>query len=713
MWSSTRRPTSQADPGRAALSARPDGETEPVDGRRVGRRVPWWVPALAVLLAVVAVVAVGLLRPGGTVSGDDSEHYQINTPLPPVQVDKPYVGKIVATEDHLTGVSVILATYMGTIRCGLDARLVDDLTGAVVGTGALDCNTIGDNTETRVLSFAPVRHSAGRTYDLTLSIAPGSVIGPSMWTTSEHKDAIVLAYDPEAHMAGHLGQVLDRIAAYGPAWTTPMGLLAILVFGAASMVLLLARPRWGLVAVLVLVLLRGLLWSALIPPLQGMDEGAHFASVQYIATQGKLPNLQAPGKPSQPYSDSLIVASQGMHVSAIAPTDRPDYSPDAVRDLAFADAAAGTRSDGTGPAAGYPPGYYAPAALFYLAAPDNTVAQVHAIRLWSVLLGVAATGLAWLFGLEVFGRRRWAQAGLAVSVALQPMIAHQFAIVNNDALVMVAAFAALWIGVRLTREARAGRLMLLAGAVVGMGLLGKPFALAAVIPVAIGWCLGKVRYRVTDWRALVREPVFAAAGVAATYGVWIVAARLLGIAVSNGFPSVPGPAGSRTLTVYLATQYDPAFLEFRGIWVDQFWGNFGWVNTPLPHAVYTVIWCFYLAIAAAVVAWVAVLPIRRLRTPEIAQLDRLITVCVGFGVGTLVLLYWIEYVYFVSVGRTDLLQGRYALMTVPALLALPGLLTARLSRGKLGPTVPTLVVASGVFVLQAIAIGVVVRHYYL
>jgi len=612
----------------------------------------------------------------------------------------------------LASVSVFFATYVGSIRCTLDVSLTDPRSGAQIGSRTLDCDNLADNAPSEILSFPAVADSAGRTFDLRIALVPGSIAGPSVWTYPGHRDALRAVYDPPPTMAGHAREVLDRIAVYAPGWASPIGLVAILVFAAGAMVVLLARPRWGIAALLVLVLVRGLLWMALIPPLQGMDEGAHFASVQYIATEGRLPNRDGPDASRYAYSDSLVVASGGMHVSAFAPTDRPDYTAAAAAALTAADAKAGTESGSAGPAAGYPPGYYGPAALFYLASPGDTVSQVYAIRLWSAVLGLVAILLAWMFCREVFPRQRWAQVGLVVAVALQPMISHQFAIVNNDALVIVAGFGGLWMGARLTREARAGRLMLIAGIIVGLGLLGKPFAIGAAIPVAIGWLLGKIHYRVKGWRALVGEPALAALGVAATYGLWLAVAAMIGISTSNSFP-VDHVAGASGVRSYLASQLDPSLAEFRELWINQYWGNFGWVDTPLPTTVQLAVWVFVRLIAVGVVVWLLVLPVRRFRTAGMAEIDRLIAVCVGFVVGMVALLYVIEFFYYKSSGQTNLLQGRYALMTVPALLALPGLLVARLSRGKVGSAIPMLVVTAGVFVLQAISVGIVVRHFYL
>ena len=712
MWSLVRRPVSSdvvqepADPDNPNNPNSVDRDPEP------GRRIAWWIPALAVAVAFLAVLAAGLAQPGRTISGEVTGHYSLSEPRPPVADGQPYVSEVVATEDRLAAVSAVFATYMGSIRCSLDVHLTDRRSGQQIGSGHVDCADLADNTAFQVLSFPPVEDSAGRTFDLEIALAQGSSAGPSVWSTPDHHDALLAGYDPQSRMTGHLGEVLRRLAAYGPGWASPIGLVAILVFAAGAMVVLLARPRWGIAALLVLVLVRGLLWMALIPPLQGMDEGAHFASVQYIATEGRLPNRDGPDASRYAYSDSLVVASGGMHVSAFAPTDRPDYTAAAAAALTAADAKAGTESGSAGPAAGYPPGYYGPAALFYLASPGDTVSQVYAIRLWSAVLGLVAILLAWMFCREVFPRQRWAQVGLVVAVALQPMISHQFAIVNNDALVIVAGFGGLWMGARLTREARAGRLMLIAGIIVGLGLLGKPFAIGAAIPVAIGWLLGKIRYRVKGWRALVGEPALAALGVAATYGLWLAVAAMIGISTSNSFP-VDHVAGASGVRSYLASQLDPSLAEFRELWINQYWGNFGWVDTPLPTTVQLAVWVFVRLIAVGVVVWLLVLPVRRFRTAGMAEIDRLIAVCVGFVVGMVALLYVIEFFYYKSSGQTNLLQGRYALMTVPALLALPGLLVARLSRGKVGSAIPMLVVTAGVFVLQAISVGIVVRHFYL
>lgn len=676
-------------------------------GRRTVLRT--WAPRVAVLLAVAATAVGWLAQPTGPRSGDVQERLVLTAPGPNVGPDGSVRLVVTATQDGFAAVDVVFATFLGTIDCTLQTTLRHD--GDEIGTARVPCDALVDNVPTTVVTVPPQRDSAGERYEVELSLAPGSTTGPSVWDTLSGP-AVVPGYDPQPHRWDALADVVERVDRYTAPWGAPVALAATALLGLASLVLLVLRPRWGLPLLLGLVLVRGLLWASLLPPLQGMDEGAHVAYVQYLAVEGEVPERAGEARPEPPVSDSLVVTTERMGVSALNPTDRPDYTDEAVRELRETDAAAGTESSGATTAAGYPPGYYGPAALFYLAAPDDTVAQVHAIRLWSVLLGVLAAWFAWLFAGEVF-RSASARAALVVAVALQPMVAHQFGVVNNDGLAIASGFGCLWIAARLTREGRAPRLMALAGVVLGLGLLAKPYAVMAALPVAAGWVLGKVAHRVRDWRSLVGEPLLAAAGVAATYGVWLVAAALAGIPGTTSFPSDPADAGRDPIT-YLATQWDPALTEIRGLWVAQMWGSFGWVNTPLPEACLTIVGWVLLALVAAVVGWaVLVVATWRSRSQEDVRVDRLVVVCLASVLGGLALLYGVEYLYFRASGLTNLLQGRYALAVVPALLALPGLLTQRLSRGRLGATGATWLVAAGVAALSVAAVGVVVEHYYL
>jgi len=696
-----------ADDG-AVRTADPREDDRPAPSRR--RR--WLAPALCVAIALLGVV-LALSARVGPVQGDATQGFTLTKGDGSLAPDAPVSFELTATEDDLSAVGMVLGTWTDSADCTLTATIARD--GDELASQDTECSDLADTVLTPVVEFDPVPDSADEQFTVTLSVSDDSPLPPAIWETLDGNPAAVALYgEPDRPMLSAVGLVLDRVAAYAPVWGSPGWVVTLAALVLACVALLALRPRWGLVTVIVLVVARGLLWTVLIPPLQGMDEPAHFANVQFIAEEGRLPNWNTEER-SQAYSDSLGAAAQEMRVSRFQPTDRPDYDEESVERLRREDAAAGTESDGTGPAASYPPPYYAVGAGFYHLAPDDTVAQVYAVRLWSALLGVGAIVFAWLFAGEVLPGRRTARAGVVTAIALQPMLAHQFALVNNDGWVIAAGFAALWIGARLVRTARGPWWMLAAGAVAGAAALGKPFAALTVIPIALGWLLGKVRYRVRDWRVLLGEPLLAAVGVALTYGVWLVAARVLGIDTGLGFPegAQDGPRGP---IAYFRSQVSPDFAEFRQLWVDQLWGNFGWVNTPLPFGAQQVIWATYLVLALATVVWLVLL-VREHRRGAVDEavrgIDRMIALCVLSGLGVLLGMYGVEYGFFQSTGLTNLLQGRYLLMVVPVLLALPPLLAERLSRRRPAAAVAAWTVAVGVLALHVTSVLVIAQKYYL
>src|SRR5207245_7915288 len=129
----------------------------------------------------------------------------------------------------------------------------------------------------------------------------------------------------------------------------------------------------------------------------------------------------------------------------------------------------------TSSSAGYSPLYYAAGVPFYdlvRNAPVET--RLQAVRLLSVLLGVAAAGFAYLAGFWALDHRRVLAAAAAAVVTLQPMASQQFAIVNNDALLITAGAAFFW---RFFRALRIGMGLgdtVWLAALVGLAYLAKP-----------------------------------------------------------------------------------------------------------------------------------------------------------------------------------------------------------------------------------------------
>ena len=100
-----------------------------------------------------------------------------------------------------------------------------------------------------------------------------------------------------------------------------------------------------------------------------------------------------------------------------------------------------------------------------------------------------------------------------------------------------------------------------------------------------------------------------------------------------------------------------------------------------------------------------------LRSPEwMPSVQTLI--CLLVVLGTLGLLHVLMFDYFRRTGDLDFVQGRYALMATPALLALPALFLRRIWP-RLSPIVPLAAVAVAMAVLNVIGLGLIAERYYL
>jgi len=717
----------------------------------------------AIALAFVLAVLFLVTRTGGTLVGDSTTHVTGTELLPQMVAGDEVVQQVVASGDRLAAVQITFGTYLGAADCTLRVSLrADDgvpaeATGPTLATADWDCAELADSAPVDVLTFAPVEDSAGSTYDLLVERvdereSPGVVLwaGEPRGTgqiagvngeATELSAVVRPLYDPQPTWWDQLDVITARMAAFGPSWGTAGAFAALLVSLAAivaAVPLLRRRPRAFLALVILLALVRGLLWASAVPTFGGMDEPAHFSNVQFMAEERALPGQ---GDDVGTYSDQVNVAHDQLNLVAKTPGDRPDYSARGRVATQAAIEAASAGGGGGGPAAAYPPPYYVPAALLYPLGGDSFFDQVMAARMWSVLLGVLGAVIITLTGRRLFPGRPAVHAAFAVAGVLHPMASHQFAIVNNDAWVMVAGFASLLVALELARRGRAPGLALLAGALIGAALLGKPFGAAVAVPLVVGWLIGKVNHRIVSLRVLAGEAGLVVLGFAATYGLWRGVALLVGIPAQR----VPvGPDTARSVRAFLKAQFDGA----RLMWGDQLWGNFGWVRIPFPEPIPTAIYLgmVLLVVGAAVWAVLAIValvgrrrsgaadevPDRPGRAIALAStaasppasaagadgavdelgIEARLLVTVSMLAAIVLTLYAAAWVYYASTGQNDLLQGRYALLALPAILALPGLLAERFGRGRLTALPVTVAMAVAMAGLTLLGLKRVLESFY-
>ncbi|HEU4974702.1 MAG TPA: DUF2142 domain-containing protein [Baekduia sp.] len=389
--------------------------------------------------------------------------------------------------------------------------------------------------------------------------------------------------------------------------------------------------RRVVLAVFVVALANGLLWSLLTPPFEVPDETAHIAYAQHLAETGR--RAGETGHPE--YSDEQAAVMNAMAVQSIVghplqrtpPAGGPDRSADAAIQQATRTA---SRSNGGGPstASSQPPLYYALAAIPYrMFSWASLPVRLEAMRVLSaVLFALSAALAAWLVA-ELLPGRSWAALVGGLAVGLSPYAAFVGSGVTPDVLLLLIGTATLLIAVRAIRHGLTTRRAVALGLAVGAGAMTK-LTFLPFVPVAL------LVFVVLLWRdraALRAErrgmPGVIAAGVAAGVvlpALFVLWVGLIGMPIMQAGTSTPSlspdqihVSNTREFASYTWQLYLPRLwfmTELFGgritpdiAWVQGFAGRLGWLDYDVAPRVIDVfrrvIEIGIVLIVAAAIQW--------------------------------------------------------------------------------------------------------------
>ena len=323
------------------------------------------------------------------------------------------------------------------------------------------------------------------------------------------------------------------------------------------------RARYLTVAVLSLTLIAYALlafgYITLTPIWQNPDEPAHFNYARFVAETGGLPELRA--------GDWDSAFLERLKNGGLGPTD----SVASIRYESW-----------------QPPLYYLVAApMTRLGPADDAPAQVFALRTFDALLGALTLGLAYLVAREVLpGQLALAVPAVIVGV---PMFTAVSAAISADPLAnLLASGILLHLVHRLRRSARDWGWPLVAGILIGLGLLTK-LALAIFVPVAL------VVIGVRSSRR-VRESAILLATAALLLVPWLVHQ-----VTTYGWTD-PLALARHAAVVQDQQRFpglSPEYLrDFLTISFHSFWAQFGWMGVVAPARLYLA-WGVLVLVAAA------------------------------------------------------------------------------------------------------------------
>lgn len=371
----------------------------------------------------------------------------------------------------------------------------------------------------------------------------------------------------------------------------------------------LALPFWlarhGLTLLLLATLAKGLAWSIVIPPWHAPDELQHFFYGQIIERFHRVnaePDTWLPEEGTRLYTMAQLrdVCFRPLPLDL---SDRVGVS----EQLALLDSPAVKQTylhdDGRGFditrrfMSFHPPFYYAiQAAVQWSLEQRSILVRLLAGRWVSVALGVATVALAHVTGRELWPGRPGRALLLATLVSFQPMVTFCTATVGNEAMEIALFSACLVVLLWAVRGGLTARRALTLGALVSVGLLTKISFLSFLLPLGL-----LLFWRVAHHRGgLLRELrpwMWVAVLPLLVSGWWYREAVLSGgDALVSSYGTVAAEPAVHLLP-YLA-RYGWV-TTYRSV-LGMYWGNFGWLDTPLDSSLLTL-----LALMTAAAVWSA------------------------------------------------------------------------------------------------------------
>ncbi|HEV2067914.1 MAG TPA: hypothetical protein VGR08_13880 [Thermomicrobiales bacterium] len=344
-----------------------------------------------------------------------------------------------------------------------------------------------------------------------------------------------------------------------------------------------------LAVLLMLFLVKGVIIAFVHPPFSGHDEVAHYAYLQFVADDKRLPVIP---DVEEWRAQRELTGDNETHdriPAELWPYCRfvtKDWSPGCLGDdrqtravYAISMPTMGLFPSGWVYTSNHPPLYYLiMTPLFWLTDDASPEAQLYALRLAALPFGLLTVLFAYLTVRTLFPRDRFLAMMVPAFVAFQPQISYEAAMLNNDIVAIAFTSAVIYLLTVGLRHRFPLRICLMIGFCFGLAMLAKNTSAISGAIIALAMVLG---LGVRAWREWLPKGVLTA-GIAAlmvwpwflymyrTYGDFTALGRIRDLQYWN---YIEGPPPS--IWDQLASR--------RFVWGrwHETWGQFGWRLIPL------------------------------------------------------------------------------------------------------------------------------------
>ncbi len=441
-----------------------------------------------------------------------------------------------------------------------------------------------------------------------------------------------------------------------------------------------SQKEWLLIALLlVIMIVKGALWSLAFPLWQGPDEDDHYAAVQFIGENGRLPDT---GDEILP--DEITLSRELADVGRLDynPEQRQGWSDTAVglREAEFAQlpdsARTSTELGTTAKLMHATPLYYMLAAVPYrlIGYEGDLLARVYVQRLLAALLSSPIVALAYLIARILFPNNGLMRLTIPTLVAFQPQLTQMTAVVSVDGFFFVLYSLLIYLCLRVLRDGFDWRYGAAIGGAFAAGVLIKPtllgFAPLVALIVLYDWWRGRGRRWPVFWAAVLMNVI-----IILPLAWWMRRSWRLN---QDLFYFNPVLKGHRVIqNPFYDYQFWPHMRDYyQSVWGGIFttwWAQFGWLDTPVAPWVYHLL-RFLTVLAMVGLVW-GLVKFWRVR-PSLAewrqgQTTAPVIVWVFLALTILVpilLLQFYDLSFWREFGNGRGLQGRYWLGTIIPML---------------------------------------------
>jgi hypothetical protein len=481
-----------------------------------------------------------------------------------------------------------------------------------------------------------------------------------------------------------------------------------------------ARIPRPLALLLAVAVLQSIAWSVSVPAFQGPDEASHFAYLQYLAENARMPSVTLGGASTE--------ESEALRWLNLRPLEgnqsaRPAWTSADLK--AFQEIekheAKGSRANGVGENAlgKNPPLYYAAMAIPYrmfLWLP--LLKRLFVLRLINSLCFLATIALTWMIAGEVFGRDRFKQVLATSVVALEPQLAYTSAVINADNLLITLTTAFLLAALRLVKYGPSTKRVLTASGIAAAAVLTHGRGLVTLPVLAVALLVSWIVFR-PSMRDSLKRAVIAAGTVGAAFLAYVLLGRASGGRSLYGgqVGELQGSAGfnlrqfvSSIYQFYFpplageAPRIGPAY-GYRQVFIETFYGTFGSLEIHFKPRAYDLLQV--LSAVGLVGLYTAVL--KRFRS--IRQGWPMVVVMGTLLLTTLFFLHYVSYRALLGNGGSDpVIVGRY-LLPIISLFGLAIAFTVGALPRNVGRFAGALVLAIAVL-FALTGIGITMTRFY-